>query len=197
MAETEITVQCYDDLATIFTTLTQNGLVQSSQFQLNDWYWSALSNEALSQIDFAAKVGRSVLVREIVRDGQTKVQLVHKAKTVDERGNVVAENKTVANVDELDKVLAVFEQAGLNNWCVSHNTSYVFTKPDEPGCEFAVQVIEGLGTFIEFEEYPAIQHLTPVQKIANLQNQVQQFELHLGTDFMVKKAELLFQQGLH
>ncbi len=89
-------------------------------------------------------------------------------------------------VDNLENTRHIFLRAGLNNYCTLMNNSFVFRKGD---IYFALQVIEDLGIFIEYEEDETIpQGLTPNEKIDIMLNRVKSLGLPIGENYSCKKV---------
>lgn len=95
-------------------------------------------------------------------------------------------------IDNLKNTKQIFNRAGLNNYCTLLNTSYVFRKGE---IYFALQVIENLGIFIEYEEDETIpQGLTPQEKIDIMLNRVKSLGLSVGDDYSCKKVQMYLQK---
>ena len=69
---------------------------------------------------------------------------------------------------------------------------FVFKKEE---VELVIQDVEGVGIFIEFEEYESISHLPPKEKIEVLKNTLLSLKLSLGTNFSCKKLELYLNKN--
>ena len=196
MNETEITVQCYNQLKDIKKILNNQGWFLKNTYQLNDWYYSAKSIEELNNFSYQDLISNSFLVRQIIENKNENIQLCYKSKILDNYGNVISENKTKTYVNSLANTLAntlsIFDLAKLTMWCKIENTSYVFGKDE---IEICIQDISNLGIFIEFEEYEKIKNLSATQKFNEMKNIIQQLNLSLGNDFSCKKVFLKFKQN--
>lgn len=158
-------------------------------FQINDWYFSKFDN--VLNMDYIDLIDNSFLVRQIIED-KTKIKLCYKSKKLDGNGNVIEEQKTNANVDDLQNTLKIFALAKLNNYCTVKNNSYVYQKDDI--C-FAVQIVENLGIFIEYEQSPAMQNFSPSEKFDAMVKIVNNLGLKLGNDYSCKKVFMLLQKA--
>ncbi|HBP43919.1 MAG TPA: hypothetical protein DD621_04565 [Clostridiales bacterium] len=184
MQETEITVQVFNTKDDLFKQLKNLGYNIVENFQLNDWYFTKLND--ISNISFQELINNSILIREVVEDGKAHTQICYKKKYYDSLGNVISEEKTKTNVEDRDKIISILTQAGLNNYCDIHNDSYVFTKGNQ---ELAIQVVDGLGIFIEYEEDDSMpKNMTNEEKIEYMINIVKKLGLKLGTDYSCKKV---------
>lgn len=188
MKETEITVQVFGSLDKIKTILKNKGFELIETYQLNDWYFSKLDD--ISDVKYLDLLNNSFLVRQVVSDHE-EVQLCYKKKEVDQYMNVVSEEKIKAKVNSLKNAIDIFVASGLNNYCVVKNNSYVYKKGET--C-FAVQVIEGLGTFIEYEENESMSGLTKEEKFDLMSRFVRTLGLKLGDDYSCKKVFMLLHK---
>ena len=62
---------------------------------------------------------------------------------------------------------------------------YIYNKN---GMEFAVQIVDGLGVFIEYEEDESVAHLEIGEKISKMVNKLKKLNLNIGDDYSVKKV---------
>ena len=127
MAETEITVQVFEDLMTVCNKLENLGFEKTRKFKMSDWYFSKYSDKELSAFGYAKAISSSVLVREIIEKTTEKV-LCYKAKIIDEEGNVVSEEKVATEVEDIDKTILLLNLAGLNMWEEVKNKSIIYKK---------------------------------------------------------------------
>ena len=131
-------------------------------------------------------IGESFLLRQVIlNDGKNISKLCYKSKRLDKEGNVISEQKTECNVDDLHNSLKIFENAKLNNWCCIKNKSISYSNGTM--C-FDLQIIEDLGTFIEYEEDQSMKDLSAKAKFNLMQNNLQKLQLNLGKDFSCKKV---------
>ena len=110
MNETEITVQCFEDLETIITKLKNQGFKFLREFQLNDWYFSPKSIDILQKMSYSNLIANSFLIRQIIENKKEYVHICYKNKLFDNNDNVISESKTKANIDSLENALSIFEQ---------------------------------------------------------------------------------------
>lgn len=189
MKETEITVQVFDNFAKIDETLKNKGFKMVENYQLNDWYFSKIDN--VLDMEYLDLINSSFLVREII-DATPQIQLCYKSKHLDDKGNVIYEEKEKTNLADLKSSLKVFTLAGLNNYCKVENNSYVYEKGKT---SFVVQIIKDLGIFIEYEEDETMKNLTPQEKFEYMKNVLNKLGLKLGTDFSCKKVFMLLHKN--
>lgn len=192
MKETEITVEVFDDLDFAIKKIESQKFKMVEKYQLNDYYFSKYCNDKLSNFSYPELIKNSFIVRNIIDDKNT-TQICYKNKELDSNGNVIQEEKIKTNVNDLSSVLSVFKVSGLNNWCNLENTSYVFKKDN---LEFCLQVIKGLGIFIEWEENETMSTLSPYEKFDKLKEYVSSLGLKIGNDFSCKKVYMKYKKEL-
>ena len=180
--ETEITVQVFNSFKETDKILKGQGFKLVEEFQLNDWYFSHIKNA--KNAAYARLLKNSFLLREVIGDSHT-FKLCYKNKEINRKGDVIGEQKTSAKIEDFDKTLKIFTQSGLNNWCVLKNHSYAYEKDN---LRFSLQVIEALGTFIEYEEDDFMKEMRTNEKIEFMKNVVSSLGLKLGNDFSCKKV---------
>ena len=188
MKETEITVQVFNSFEEINKKLLKEGFVVVENYQLNDWYFSKL--ESIEDVSYLYLMNNSFLVRQILSDKE-KIQLCYKQKELDEEGNVINEEKTKTNLTSLSEAIEIFKKAGLNNYCIVKNNSYVYRKNEI--C-FVVQIIENLGIFIEYEEDETMMGKSEKEKFDYMISIVNSLGLKLGNDYSCKKVFMLLHK---
>lgn len=189
MKETEITVQVFGEKEQILSHLQKHGFKLEGTFQLNDWYY--IRHDNISKMTYQELLSQSILVRQIIASSE-ECQICFKDKAFDEDGNVICEEKIVSFINNLENTKQIFHRAGLNNYCTLKNNSFEYRKGD---MYFALQVIEDLGIFIEYEEDETIpQGLTPNEKIEIMLNRVKSLGLPIGEDYSCKKVQMYLQK---
>ena len=186
MRETEITVQIFNELAEIDGILKAQGFEMIETYRLKDWYFSKI--EDAKRVEYADLLKQSFLIRSV----GDKAQLCYKNKEIDEGGIVISEEKTETEIGDLDKAIAVFQAAGLNNYCIVENESYVYQRG---ATSFVVQVIKDLGTFLEYEEEESMRGLSAREKLSRLIESANDLGLRLGKDYSCKKVYMLLKKN--
>lgn len=190
MKRMEITVQVFNSLEETKKILEDQGFKLVETFKLNDWYFSKLNN--VENMKFLDLINNSFLVRQVLSDKE-EVQICYKKKELDEKENVIAEEKIKVFVNSLPKTLDIFKAAGLNNYCTVKNSTFTYEKGD---VHFDVQSIENLGTFIEYEENDTMKNLTEKQKFEKMSSIVNSLGLKLGDDYSCKKVYMMLQKSI-
>ena len=111
MAEKEITVQVFDDFESIDKILKLNGFDMIENFQMTDWYFSKYND--VSNLSYQELLKHSFLVRKI----DDEFKLCYKHKFLDEKNNVVSEEKTTSYLKDL-KAIEVFKKVLCLTWCM-------------------------------------------------------------------------------
>lgn len=189
--QTEITVKVFNDLDFIIKSLTSLNYTLQEKVFMQDWYFSKNTLEELNNFDYPTLIKNSFIVRNVI-DSENKTFLCYKNKVLDELGNVIKEEKTSVEVSNLENVLKILNSCKLTNWCYLKQDMYIFSKGEI--C-FAVQVVEDLGIFIEYEETKSIQNLSEKEKIDKMYSDLKKLGLQLDTDYSSKKVYLKFKRN--
>ena len=189
MKETEITVEVLDNVDDLIKMLKEKGFSLDSEFDMIDHYFSKENTKTLKTLDYKDIINQSFLVRELTHTGSKT--LLFKSKEFDSNGNVIAEEKVKCNIDSIENAVKIFGLAGLNNWLKLKQHLLVF-KNDKFG--FAIQIVDGLGTFIEYEETEEIKHLSEQEKIDSMLNDLRSLGINFGSDYSCKKPYMKFKK---
>lgn len=191
MRETEITVQVFDKLLDIEKVLVKNGYHKKEEYCLRDYYFTKFDNAEI--IDYKTLLASSILIRTIEEDKKCTHCMIYKNKKLDQNGNVSSEEKIRVKIDDEQKGINILKSAGLNNWCNLKNDNIVYV--DESGFEIDLQVVDGLGIFVEAEEDPSIVNLPEEQKFDYLKNKIAAFGFRLGNDYSCKKPYMILHSN--
>ncbi len=189
MKKSEVTVQVFDAFENIDKKLKDQGFQITGHYFLNDWYFS--KNKNVKKMQYDDLISESFLVRQVIlSDGTNISKLCYKSKQYDKYGNVISEEKTECNVDDLYNALKIFDNAQLNNWCCIKNKSITYSNGTM--C-FDLQIIEDLGIFIEYEEDETMKELSARSKFTLMKNNLRKLKLNIGNDFSCKKVYMKLQ----
>ena len=102
MKETEITVQIFETLENVIKKLDNFGYKEVEVFTGQDAYFTTLSNDDVAEAGYGKLLSNSLIVRSFMKktDGKRDSMLVFKNKTLDEKGNVISEEKVSTRVDD-------------------------------------------------------------------------------------------------
>lgn len=193
MSETEITVEVFDDMKVIDKILKEKGFYVNDQKTLNDFYYTNFKPEELKSVKYSNLIKNSFLVRNVTGKGFDETVLCYKNKIIDENEVVIAEEKTKTKVENLKSALEILNKANITNWCNLKQDMFIYSNNK---VEFAVQIVENLGIFIEFEETEEISSWSETEKINYLVNYLKSLGLKLGNDFSCKKPYMMLNKNL-
>lgn len=191
MRETEITVQVFDELLDIEKVLVKNGYHKKEEYCLHDHYFTKFEDAKI--VDYKTLLASSILIRTIKQDEKCTHCMIYKNKKLDQNGNVSSEEKIRVKIDNEQNCIKILKSAGLNNWCNLKNDSIVYA--DESGSEIALQVVNGLGIFIEMEEDSSIANLSEKQKFEYVKNKIAAFGFKLSDDYSFKKPYMILHSN--
>ena len=195
MAQTEITVQIFENISKVTEKLVDLGYEWQDTFTGRDQYFTALTPTQIKQATYKELLDNSIIIRKFHKEKSNtlSVMLVHKKKTLDENGNVIGEIKSSVNVDDADRAASLLENAGLINW-MTLNQQNSFYKNGE--ITVIAGTVKGLeGSFIEIEEYPSISHLDESEKFNILSDFIDSLNMKKGNDYSCKKIYMLYKQN--
>lgn len=187
MKETEITVEVFEDFESLKRKLISLGFDMTEEVDMQDFYVSGKTMIELQKCNYLELINNSFLLRNI-RDN---TEIIFKKKELDKNGDVIAEEKYHCGVNNLEDALKVFKMSNLNVWCELKQHMSVFKRED---MTFLVQQVDGLGTFIEYEEDESMIGLTSEEKIQTMLTKLNQLGLNVGKDFNCKKVWLKFKK---
>lgn len=190
MKETEITVEVLDTVDDTIEKLLSKGFEIKEKFDMIDYYFSKETTQTLLNFGYKDLISHSFLVRHMLTD-KPYSQLMYKSKEMDLDGNVIAEEKVKVNIENLDNTLKIFKLAGLNNWCEITQHMLVFEKDE---IQFALQIVDNLGSFIEYEETNWMNDLSEQEKINAMLSDLKTTGINLGLDYSCKKIYMKFKK---
>lgn len=189
MNETEITVEVLDNLDQTIQTLLSQGFEITREFDMTDYYFSKDSIETLQSLDYKDLINHSFLVRKMSNPASTTIMF--KSKVFDNDNNVISEEKIKCKIDNMDDAIKIFNLSGLTQWCDITQHMLIFKKDK---IHFALQIIEDLGIFIEYEEQDHMKDLSEQEKIDTMLEDLHKVGLNLGNDFSCKKVYMKFKK---
>lgn len=189
MKKTEITVQLFENKESYLKKLDDNGFKFDCEFELHDYYYSKYSKDELRKFSYDKIMKNSILIRKITENNKVFSQIIYKDKEYDENCNVIAEEKIKSSIEDIDSAIKILGKAGLVCWCefVQNNTVY-----SNGTCELDIQEIDGLGTFIEYEEDNTISNFNEKDKIKIMLNNLHKLNFKIGEDYSCKKNYMIF-----
>ena len=191
MQKTEVTVEVLNSFDETKSILIKNGFNCVEEWTLNDHYFSKFSKKQLKNMKFIEIMDNSILLRQSIGKNNEQ-EIIYKRKEVDEQENVISEEKIYSKIDSIENTRQIFLLAGLSEWCSIVDKNYIYKNKN---FEFDLQVVEGLGIFIEFEEDASMKSLSKREKIEKMKSLLYTLGLKLGDDFSCKKVLLKFKKG--
>lgn len=195
MAQTEITVQVFENIEKIKEKLENLGYVWNEKFSGTDQYFSTFSPQKVKKSTYKELLDSSVIIREFDKQstGLHQIMLVHKKKNIDKEGRVVGEEKTSLSIDNSETASKLLLNAGLVNWMSLSQENNFYSKGEIVVIAGTVKGLEG--SFIEIEEYPSIKGFSETEKFNILCDLVNSFGFKTGTDYSCKKIYMLYEQN--
>ena len=181
-----------EDIHVAKKKITERGYVFAGNIDYCDKYYSRYPIEVLQKFNYAELIKNSFLVRQILENDNVITYIVYKDKVVDDAGNVISENKVSCVVESMDKITEVLKMAGIECYCEVKQHMSIFNNGKT---SFALQEVENLGNFIEYEEDDDMSELTEYEKINILTNRIKSIGLKRGNDFSCKKVYMKFQKN--
>lgn len=190
MAETELTVRVKNDYDELVKILEGKGYVPTKYVVMSDEYFTMLPEYVIEKATTSSLIASSVLVRRFVGD-ENKNLVIYKNKNYNKDGKVISEDKIQTEVKDADKMSDILRRSGLVSWASLETELHEFRNYRHSIC---VQEINGIGTFIEYEENEYHLDMEINEKIACMKKDLEQLGLDLGKDFFVKKLNLVRRQ---
>lgn len=180
----EVTVQVFENLNEVQEKLDNLGYEFLESYVMEDSYFSRFDMEEIEFLDFETLSKNSLLVRKILNEHPVSFFL-HKNKSFDKNGDVVNEEKIAVKVSEPEIIKEILKSSNLNNYLNFATRIFVYKREN---IIFALQEVENLGLFIEYEEDNTMENLQADQKRSLLISRLKELGLKLGEDFNCKKV---------
>ena len=96
MAQTEITVQIFEDIKNVLAKLESMGFEWKDTFTGVDQYFTTLTPAKVKAASYKELLDSSIIIREFDKASTSthQIMLVHKKKNLDQEGKVIGEEKT-------------------------------------------------------------------------------------------------------
>lgn len=192
MRETEITVEILSNMQTTKKLLKEQNFNIEEKITMTDYYFSTLNTETLLNLSFSDLTKNSLLVREVINSKENIKLIIYKDKQFDNNNNVISEEKTSITISDINDTIKTFKNIGLNNYAklVQNMTIYSNGKI----C-FALQEVEDLGNFIEYEEEEYMKDMSEQEKMDLMYTHLKSLNLELGNDLSCKKLYLYLHKN--
>ena len=193
MKQIEITVRLNEKIEDAIAKLENNGFKKIRESDVNDKYLSNLNIE-MKKENIHEFLKHSVVLRNLKLEGKEIKKITYKNKELDNYGNVISEQKVNLNCDDLEKAENLFNCVGFYNLIEVKYHVIVYEKNNN---ELAFQIVENLGTLIEYEnvndfEGKSITEINNAKK--EMLEYIKECNINITEEFDVKKAVELIEK---
>lgn len=195
MAQTEITVNIFEDVKNVVKKVEELGYIWKDTFSGTDQYFTTLDAHTAKTATYKELLDSSIIIREFDQkaSGNHRSLLVHKKKSLDDEGRVIGEEKSSVVIDSSANANKLFSNAGLVNWMTLSQQNSFYVSGERT---IIIGTVDGLeGTFVEIEEYESIKNKPEKEKFEILCEFVKSFGFKTGSDFSCKKIYMLFNKN--
>ena len=186
MAETELTVEVFGGFNNVIKHLEENGFQRLETFTISDQYFSKFPKEEILTQSYEDMINSSLILRELSGD-ISKKQMLYKNKTYNANGDCISEEKTSCRISSTKNASKLLINIGMSCWCQITQQIVVFKNQQ---MQFAVQDVDGVGTFIEYEERGNFSSLSDEEKIKTMKENLSSLGLNMGNNFFCKKVKM-------
>lgn len=185
---TEICVEVKDSIENAVKRLSDLGYIISDRYTICDNYFTKLDKHSIEQSSYQDLLNNSIIVRLVKSKNGEDKKIMYKSKTIVD-GKVIDEKKYSVKVDDTMKAVQVLSAGGLECWCDYKYENIEFFDGEK---YVVLQDVEGLGLFMEIEDYQNINNLSAEEKYIFLSNLAKSFGLNLGDDCSCKKVYMKY-----
>ena len=187
MKQIEITVRLVDKIEDAIAKLEDKGFKKIRESDIDDIYLSNLDIQ-IKKENIQEILKHSVLLRNLRLDGKEIKKITYKNKELDNNGNVISERKVNLDCNDLIKAEELFSCLGFYKLI---EVKYHVVVYEKDGKEFAFQIVENLGSLIEYENVNDFEGKS-IYEINNAKqemiNYIKGFDINITNEYDVKKA---------
>lgn len=147
MKQIEITVRLNEKIEDAIAKLENKGFKKIRESDIYDIYLTNLNVE-IKKENIQELLRHSVLLRNLQSNGKRINKITYKDKKLDNNGDVISEHKINLDCNDLIKAEKLFECLGFYRLIEVKYHVIVYGKEEK---EFAFQIVNNLGTLIEYE----------------------------------------------
>ena len=187
MKQIEITVRLIDKIENAIAKLENKGFKKIRESDVYDIYLSNLDSE-IKKENIQEFLKHSVLLRNLKVDGKEENKITYKYKELDINGDVISEQKVNVNCDDLKKAEELFSCLGFYKLI---EVKYHVIVYEKNGKEFAFQIVENLGTLIEYEnvnDFTGKSVLEVNNAKKEMLKDIKEYDISITNEYDVKKA---------
>lgn len=187
MKQIEITVRLNENMQSAIKKLEMQGFKKIREGEIDDLYMTSKLNE-LKKDNIQNILKKSVLLRNLKFENKEIKKITYKNKEIDENGNVISEEKTNLDCNDLEKAKDLFEHLEFEELIKVRYKIIVYSKDE---VEYAFQDVENLGTLIEYENTEdftgkSLDEINDTKN--NMYNEIKNTGVNLTDEMDVKKA---------
>ena len=195
MKQIEITVRLNEDVKVAMKKLEKLGYKKIRESDIEDIYLTSKLNE-LNKDNIQYILKKSVLLRKLKLADKEIKKITYKNKEYDEKGTVISESKINLDCSDLEKAEELFKNLDFERLVVVKYHVIVYSKGT---LEYAFQIVENLGTLIEYENSDDFSNKSISDvNIAkeDMYNQILETGINITKEKDVKKAYELIAKSL-
>ena len=187
MKQIEITVRLNENMQSAIRKLEMQGFKKIRESAIDDVYMTSKLNE-LNRDNIQTILKKSVLLRKLKLENKEIKKITYKDKEIDEKGDVISEQKINLDCSDLEKAKDLFEHLEFEELISVRYKVVVYSKDK---IEYAFQEVENLGTLIEYEntedfEGKTLEDINKAKEI--MYNEIKSTGMCLTNEKDVKKA---------
>lgn len=187
MKQIEITVRLNENMQSAIRKLEMQGFKKIREGEIDDLYMTSKLNE-LKKDNIQNILKKSVLLRNLKFENKEIKKITYKNKEIDENGNVISEEKTNLDCNDLEKAKDLFEHLEFEELIKVRYKIIVYSKDE---VEYAFQDVENLWTLIEYENTEdftgkSLDEINDTKN--NMYNEIKNTGVNLTDEMDVKKA---------
>ena len=187
MKQIEITVRLNENIQSAMDKLEKQGFKKIRESKIDDVYMTSKLKE-LNKDNIQNILKKSVLLRSLKLDNKEIKKITYKNKEIDEKGDVISEQKINLDCNDLEKAKELFENLEFKELIRVKYKVVVYSKDK---VEYAFQDVENLGTLIEYENVEDFEGKS-LEKINNakekMYNEIKNTGIYITEEKGVKKA---------
>lgn len=187
MKQIEITVRLSENMQSAIKKLEMQGFKKIRESEIEDVYMTSKLSE-LNRDNIQNILKKSVLLRKLKLENKEIKKITYKDKEIDEKGDVISEQKINLDCSDLEKAKDLFEHLEFEELIRVRYKVIVYSKDK---VEYAFQDVENLGTLIEYENTEDFEGRT-LEEINNakeiMHNEIKSTGICLTNEKDVKKA---------
>ena len=187
MKQIEITVRLNENMQSAIRKLEMQGFKKIREGEIDDLYMISKLNE-LKKDNIQNILKKSVLLRNLKFENKEIKKITYKNKEIDENENVISEEKTNLDCNDLEKAKDLFEHLEFEELIKVRYKIIVYSKDE---VEYDFQDVENLGTLIEYENTEdftgkSLDEINDTKN--NMYNEIKNTGVNLTDEMDVKKA---------